>query len=375
MIRTPRSTVFSAILLAINLLAGSSSVCQDTQQIPSLFGKFTAEQLNAINESRRLAQNELNRRSSVFETPNIAIELETRWHLIAIAKVIGVQLPDGSTPKTIIRFHVDQLIQGDGPVADFDVESQWTPKPPSPNDAPFTVISNYNDRPTALDRSEPKIGNRYILGFTLAFGSGKFVFVPGVIDLQDPSHADLIADMRRLLAIDSSAERSGFASYLAALEDKAPWIRDIAVHRLTSSDACNAFPVCAEKFLEAMKRQLGSDTPGDRQQAVGWLVWVDSVSRIESARRTLVDGLPLLPDSKIRILLSQSIDDPNVAIGDMAFRYREESDFYRTRSPGDCFAIVPSLSTQWGPEKANPVPALFPLSYSYGCMSPRDSFH
>jgi hypothetical protein len=368
--RVPRSMVFAAILFA-----GIPLVCQDPQKIPSIFGKFTAEQLNAINESRRLAQEELNRQSPAFEMPNIARSLEARWYLIAIAKITGVQLPDGTTPKTIVRFHVEQLIQGNEQVADFEVESQWTSNPSPPNDVPFTVVSNY--RPTALDLSEPKVGDRYVLGFTLAYGSGKFVFVPGVIDLQDPSQADLIASMQRFLAIESSAERSGFAPYLAALKDKAPWIRDIAVHRLTSSKECNASPVCAEKFLEVVNRQLASDSPNERQQAVFWLVWVDSVSRNGSSRRGLVDGLPLLPDSKIRTLLTQAMDDPNVSIGDVAFRYRELFDFDRTRSPGDCFVIVPSWrkSTYWSSGQANPVPALFPFNYSYGCMPPKDSFH
>ena len=199
-----------------------------------------------------------------------------------------------------------------------------------------------------LDRSEPKVGDRYVLGFTLAYGNDKFVFVPGVINLKDPSQADLIGDMERFLTIESSAERSGFAPYLAALEDRVPWIRDIAVHRLTSSERCNASPVCAKKFLEVVKRQLGSDTPNERQQAVGWLIWVDSVSRNEAQRKCLVDGLPLLPDSKIRALLNEATDDPNVSIGDRAFQYREEFDFYRSKSPGDCFAIVPSLRKSAG---------------------------
>jgi hypothetical protein len=362
--------VFAAILLA-----GLPGFCQAPQRIPNIFDKFTPEQLNAINESRRLAQEELNRQSSAFKTPNIAIALEARFYLIVIAKITSVQMPDGTTPKTIVRFHVEQLIRGDGPVADFDVESQWTPMPPSPSDVPFTAVSNY--RPTALDLSEPKVGNRYVLGFTLAYSSGKFVFVPGVIDLRDPSQAELIGSMQRFLTIDSSAERSGFAPYLAALEDKAPWIRDIAVHRLTASEACNASPICADKFLQVVTRQIRSDTPNERQQAVGWLVWIDSVSRMEGARKALVDGLPVLPDSKMRALFNEAIADPNVSIGDMAFQYREQFDFYRTRSPGDCFAIVPPLrkSTQYSSRDANPVPALFPLTFTYGCIPPRDSMH
>ncbi len=236
------------MVLAAILLSSLPAPCQVPQRIPNIFDKFTPEQLNAINESRRLAQEELNRQSAVFKTPNIAIALEARFYLIAIGKIISVQLPDASTPKTVVRFHVEQLIRGDGPVADFDVESQWKLTLPSQSDVPIPEVSNY--RPTALDLSEPEMGDRFILGFTLAYKSDRFVFVPGVISLQDPSQTDLIADMQRFLTIDSSADRSGFTPYLAALEDKAPWIRDIAVHRLTSSEACNASSICTEKFSE-----------------------------------------------------------------------------------------------------------------------------
>ena len=82
-------------------------------------------------------------------------------------------------------------------------------------------------------------------------------------------------------------------------------------------------------------------------------------------------------DSKIRALLNEATDDPNVSIGDRAFQYREQFDFYRSKSPGDCFAIVPSLrkSTYWRSVETNPVPAVFPLSYTYGCIPPRDPMH
>jgi hypothetical protein len=106
----------------------------------------------------------------------------------------------------------------------------------------------------------------------------------------------------RFLAIETFAERSGSAPYFAALGDKAPWIRDIALYRLTSSDACSASPSCAERFSDVVKRQLQSSTPNERQQAVGWLVWVDSVSRLESERRGFSGGMPVLPDSAIRSL-------------------------------------------------------------------------
>jgi hypothetical protein len=362
------SSIFAIILLS------SLPMCSQESQTTSVFlGDLSPDRLHSIMESRRVAREELAQQSSIFETPNIAIALRSPIYLIVIGKITGVQLPDGATiPKTRIRFHAEQVIRGNGQVADFDVESQWTPKADSLNEEISLVTSMRKLR--AFDITEPKVGDRYILGIAPAYSDGKLVPVPSAIDLQDPNQAALIATAERFLAIEASAERSGFAPYLASLDDKTPWIRDIVVYRLTSSDACNASPSCAEKFSDAVKLQLQSSTPNERQQAVFWLVWVDSVSRLESKRRGFSDGMPVLPDSATHSLFDAATQDANAEIGDEAFQYRESSDL--DRGPrGECFTIVPALRKTFHSHaaKQNPLPVGFPLSYTYGCTSPEES--
>jgi hypothetical protein len=114
--------------------------------------------------------------------------------------------------------------------------------------------------------------------------------------------------------------------------------------------------------------------PNERQQAVDWLTWVDSVSRLEYERRGRMDGLPVLPDSAIRDLLSSAIQDRNVAIGDRAFQEREMFDMVRTGPPGECFEIVPALrkSAHWLSGEHNLLPVGFPVTYTTGCIPPQE---
>ncbi|HMG86604.1 MAG TPA: hypothetical protein VK574_12810 [Terracidiphilus sp.] len=150
-------------------------------------------------------------------------------------------------------------------------------------------------------------------------------------------------------------------------DDKVPWIRDIAVHRLTNSDSCNASPQCAERFAAAVKRELQSDVPNERREAIGWLIWVDSVAKLEKKRGRYADGLPILSDLMLRTLLDEASQDRNVEVGDQAFQARELFDVYRNGSQGDCFEIVPALrkAAHWN-TKHDPVPV--GLTYTYGCI-------
>jgi hypothetical protein len=115
------------------------------------------------------------------------------------------------------------------------------------------------------------------------------------------------------------------------------------VHRLTEWDDCNRSPACAERFSNAVRRAIQSDTPNERPEAVNWLIWIGSVSNGEKKREGYERGLPIPPDSALRILLDSAIDDRNVAIGDEAFQYREMFEMDRSGSPGECFVIVPAL--------------------------------
>jgi hypothetical protein len=289
--RTHGFSIFLAILLGALPLWS-----QEPIEGPNVFGDLSDGRMSSVFESRQLAEKELAGQSAALETPNIAGALEWPTYLIAIARITTVQLANGTTtPRTTVSFHVEQLLRGESRVAAFDVESRWTPMSTTKDDETLSIYPG--NRRTALDRSEPKVGDRYILGYSLPYGDGKLVFAPGVIDLQDPAQAQLIDNLERFLAIESEAGPSNFAPYLEALDDNVPWIRDIALHRLTSSDTCNASPDCAERFSSTVKRRLQSSMPDERQEAVFWLSWVDSVSRSESQRRGRMDGLPALPDS------------------------------------------------------------------------------
>jgi hypothetical protein len=117
-----------------------------------------------------------------------------------------------------------------------------------------------------------------------------------------------------------------------------------------------------------VKRQLQSNLPNDRQQAVFWLAWTDSVFRTTQKDRP--NGLPILPDSVIRDLLN-TIHGQNVLIGDWAFEEREVFDMNRTARPGECFEIVPALrlSAHWLSGEHDIVPVGLPVSYTHGCVT------
>jgi hypothetical protein len=326
----------------------------------NVFGNVNTKDLDAAYATRRAASQEL-AGNAVFDTPNIATALRfsPKW-VIAIARISSVQLPKDANGRTAITFHVEQLLRGKSRVTDFDVESRWNPN----KVAEPMVFNDPNYSETALDKSEPKAGNRYILGYSLQdYGIYKFLFVPSVVDLQDPGQAELVANVRRFLQLDADAAQYGDETYLTMLDDKLPWVRDIAMYRLSDSGSCYKSPECAARFEAVVRRELQSDVPNERGEAIGWLVWVDSVAREEKKH--------LLPDSTVSALLDDAAKDRNVILGDEAFQYSEMFKVYRTGSPGDCYEIVPMLrkSVHWN-SKHGPV-ANEHLSYTYGCIPPK----
>jgi hypothetical protein len=353
----------------VMLLASLLCPCdwsQEASEGPNMFGGLNSGELDALVASRTAARKELAENATAFDTPGIANALGSERYLIVIARISSVQLPTNADGRTIIAFHVEQLLRGESEVTDFRVESRWNPRK-----AKLLIVTDFNYRETALDKSEPRVGDRYILGYTLDYGVEKFVFVPGVVDLQDSAQTEMIANVRRFLNLEAEAGLHGYEIYLDALDDKAPWIRDIAVHRLTSSDACNASPLCGEKFVAAVRRELHSDLPNERGEAIAWLIWVDSVAKLEKKRKGYVDGLPILPDPELRALLDEAVHDRNVELGDQAFQAREMFDVYRNGSPGGCFEIVSALrKTAVWHTKHDPLPTEY-LSYTYGCIPPR----
>jgi len=353
-----------SIILLFTVFIGTGKLPSQQPEVgTTVLGKFSAAQLSLISESRRAAYQEIG--DSSLAKPDIAVALESPYAVIAIAEIVGAEPSNnGPGPGTRIRFHVEQFLRGESELTEFEVESQRTATPPTKQ-----VLSNAFAHQTVLDRSEAKVGNRYILGYSPAFAQGKSVHVDGAIDLQEPSQASLIADMEAFLAIESAAGESGFVPYLEALDSSIPWIQDIAVHRLSESDACNISPECAQRFSAAVHRQLQSTRPAERLKAIFWIVWVDSISR-SSIRKDWPDGLPILRDSTMRALLTAELEDPNLYVGDEAFNQLESSAFQRARTPGSCIDVIPPLrrSIHWSSGEQNPVPSVFPLTYSQSCL-------
>jgi hypothetical protein len=312
---------------------------------------------------------------TTFATPDIASAVGADWYLIVMARITAVHpAKGGSRPKTRISFHVQQFLRGESDLEDFEVESDWTPDPASQDAG--TIVIDGQPRSTVLDRSEPRQGDLYLLGYPPPNDRNrKSVFIVGAVDMQDPNQVGLIREVEKFLAIESAAG-SGFEPYLEALDSTIPWVRQIAVQRLSFSNECSASPVCAQRFSSVVRRQMQSPIPDERLEASNWMVWVESVSRSESAAKKWTDGMPILPDSLIRQLWSASIEDRNVDIGDEAFARREMFDFNRSGKPGDCIVIVPALrkSAHWpgavknGEPWPNPLPVNLPLNSSTSCI-------
>lgn len=363
-----------SILLSVVLLAATPLRSQEPMEGANVFGDLSPARMDPIFESRKAAQQQLAAHSDAFKTPNIAGPLEWPPYLIAIARIVSVQFPTGDNPRTQIGVRVERFLRGQSKLTDFVVESRWDPMAP-PIQEREPKIDFGNLRLTALDLSEPKVGRVYILGYRFDHDDGQPIFVPGVIDLQDPKQAKLRLDVERFLALESNTTNIGTKKYIDAMDDETPWIRDIAVHRLTSFPASYLLPDSPEIFLAILKRRLQSDSPNERLEALSWLVWADSVARDTHTESGHEDGLPILPDSAIRRLLSSAIEDANPLLGDFAFQFREMFDMYRAGTPGECYEIVPALrkSAHWRSGQHDILPVGFPVSYSYGCIPPQAS--
>jgi hypothetical protein len=194
--RTHGSGIFLAIILGALPLWP-----QEPIEGPNVFGDLSAERMSLVFESRQVAEKELARQSAAFETPGIAGPLEWPTYLIAVTRITAVKLPNGAAiPRTRVSFHVEQLLRGESQVSDFDVESRWAPGFGAKNGKTPIIADNY--RWTTLDLSQPEVGDRYILGYSLGY-IDKLALAPGIIDMQDPAQAQLIGNMERFLAIES----------------------------------------------------------------------------------------------------------------------------------------------------------------------------
>lgn len=195
-------------------------------------------------------------------------------------------------------------------------------------------------RGTVFDYTKPKVGNRYLVGFHFLDEERGRAYVFGAIDLSNHDQALLIPDVQRFLNIESAAGGSNFASFVTALNDSVPWIRDLSAQRLVQSDTCNDSSACEVALLNSARRLLQSKKLGQRWEA---LQWIQPLAMPIGERKAGPNCLPTISNSTVRELLTSALSDPNLWIEDEAFRQIELFDFYHSVQPGECIVIFPSL--------------------------------
>lgn len=87
-------------------------------------------------------------------------------------------------------------------------------------------------------------------------------------------------------------------------------------------------------------------------------------------RKTGPNGLPTISNAAVRELLVSAVSDPNVWIGDKAYRQLAMFDFYHAARPGECIEIVPSVrrSARWTAREAKAVSVGGPVGGSFDCI-------
>jgi len=326
--------------LAMLLAAFSSAVPlwpQEQTAKSKLVSNLSAEVAGAIDEPRDRAQHELVADYSDYEAPDIATPLANPLSFIAFVTVSRVEPPDGGDfPYTRVTLHIDQLLRGASQQTELQAVSRWA-SPRHEHDQ-FRIIDS-GLRGTAFDCTEPKVGNRFLVGYPF-IDVDRSVAIFGAIDLNNHDQAVLIPDVQRFLSIESAAGLSDFAPFVTALNDSAPWIRDLSAQRLVQSDACNNSSACELALLKSARRLLQSKKLGERWEA---LQWMQPLALPMGERKTGPNGLPTISDSSVRELLASALTDPNLWIEDEAFRQIESFDFFHSAQPDECIVIFPSL--------------------------------
>jgi hypothetical protein len=335
--------ICSIIVLLSVFLNALPLWAQEQAAKSKIVSDLSAEVVNAVGEPRDRAQHELSADYAAYETPDIATSLADPLSFIAIVTMTGVKPLDGNAPPyRLVKLHVDQLLRGASEETELQAVSRWVP-PRAPDDARLTWGG---PRGTIFDYAEPKVGNRYLIGYPRSTDGSGSVAIFGAIDLGDHDQSQIISDVQHFLDIESAAGSSNFAPHLGALSDRIPWIRDLSAHRLVQSDACNASPACQEAFLSTTESLLHSKRLGERWEA---LQWTEPLALAMGDLKGGSNGLPTMSDAAVRKLLVSALSDPNLWLADEAFRQIELFDFFHSSGPRECIGIFPSIrkSVRW----------------------------
>jgi hypothetical protein len=335
----------NASLILSVLLIALSALPQEQPAKSKVVPVLTAEQIRAINEPRDRAFTEIFSDYAPYAPPSIANALYDARNIIAVVRVTHVTPPTTKgDPYEVVDMHIEQVLRGVPHSTEIHAESHWLPPPKNG----FPLVG----RPglTPFDIPEPKVGHRYIVGYSIYYSDGG-AYIPGAINLDYPDQDHVIAELKRFISIEESTTGENFSPFVSALDDQTPWIRNLSAQRLIMSDSCNAAPSCQQAVLAAANHLLHSKIPAERWEALDWL---ETVAAPIGDGKSGPNGLTPLANTNVRDIWAAAISDSNLMIGDRAFAQMEMYDFFRHSNSGECIEVVPALrkSARWTAEEA-----------------------
>jgi hypothetical protein len=350
-------------LLVCGILRTSPlSAQQDTPPQSKLLNGISSAEVKAIQESRRKADQELFSNHD-YDPPEIASSLGDPDCLIAIARVTSVAAEENPvSPGLNVELEIEQLLRGSSDKTHIYVVSRWRPPPP-----PGSGVYVLGRLPNALDRTEPKVGNRYLIGYNLDMlgYQGTKAWFRGGMDFNVSDQTRTLAEVRHFLDIESDAGASDLSPFITALNDPIHWIRDLVAQRLANSDACHSSSACGDALLSHAHELLHSKTARERYEGLQWLQPLVAATRKHRAGSSM-------DNDTLRDLLVSAISDPNVRIGDRAFEDLAVRDFYRNATPGQCLEVIAPLrrSAVWNYDESKNGFTGTPLGDSTSCNAP-----
>jgi hypothetical protein len=298
-----------------------SSVLAQSEQ-SKLEASIPPARLQELVASREQAQEELGRSGQDALSPEILRAFREPGGSIAIAKMEQVVTTDRT--KFTLTLAVEKALRGTPP-QQVPVECYWS-------DRPWPLRP-----PQGAQRIKPQTGKRILASFAAQSGPASF---RGILDLDDPAESAFLPRAVALAKMDADAATSGPSVYENGLVSEAAVVRDLALQRLLHTKDCPADSHCEESILAEVRRLLPSKNPNDRMEAVQWL---GDVSRtVQACQLRPCAALQFHPEP-IRELLQRAVQDKNVAVGDLAFRYLATLDFHKKENVGYCEEIVPAL--------------------------------
>lgn len=339
---------------------------------------LSPEQVDALRKVWETGLGEIGRDWKRYETPDVAQALTGgHGYVVSIVTVTGVELPDGKGfPYSRLKLRVEQTLAGDGGERELRAESRWVPMTPEQR----SMRTGGGPRETVIDREEPRIGNRYLLGYMFLDegAQGKRAWICGGFDLGDPEEARIFPEVQRVLAMvaaggaaatDASpnAGAVNVGPYVGALGSDVPWIRDLAARQLIESEACSNSPSCVGSFLSGVRHLLGSKTAAERMEG---LRWMEPLALPMGDRKEGANGLSRMSDGAVRALMASAVEDGNAAVGDKAFEEVALFDFFHSAGPGECIEVVPRVrgSARWTKAEASGVMIGNPFGNTTTCI-------